>query len=142
MKGNPAVLVLSLAVLATASPLPAGETSGTPTEAMLEAGAEVLVRELGPGTADAATLRRAAGAAFAAMSQEQWQPIQSAPLDRVILLARIRAEAVDIALGQWEVTDDWPYDGGRWSVTYLWEGDPTHWLEVPAPVQSALLLPR
>ena len=98
---------------------------------MLDAGVEAMAAELGEAEPDPAALRRAADAAYRAMSAEQWQPIETAPLDRTVLLGRVRDGAFDVALGQWEVTDDWPYDGGRWSVSYLWNGAPTHWLELP-----------
>jgi hypothetical protein len=125
-------LILSWTIASAISAAAQADSRWT-SEPMLEAGAEALSGELGERAATSGNLRRLAEAAFAAMSPYQWRPIETAPLDRKILLGRPDGPGFEVALGQWEVTDDWPYDGGRWSVTYLWQAEPTHWLDVPPP---------
>jgi hypothetical protein len=129
------VFLICYSTFACVASAAAQEDSRWTSEPMLEAGAEALSEELGEDRATSGNLRRLAEAAFAAMYRHQWRPIETAPLDREILLGRTDGPGFEVALGQWEVTDDWPYDGGRWSVTYLWQAEPTHWLDVPPPPQ-------
>lgn len=53
-----------------------------------------------------------------------WQPISTAPKDRVILLAgRFLSGAWEVISGEWLVTR-WPYVG---------QGQPSHWQPLPEP---------
>jgi len=100
---------------------------------MLTAGAEVLAQ------ADPAALRSQgaaatlAGQVHQAMSALAWQPGETAPKDRVILLGLDRDGEFTTAIGYWEVHDEPPFDGGRWTTTVWWGALPTHWAEIPAP---------
>jgi len=62
-----------------------------------------------------------------------WQPIETAPLDRQIVLGRQDGDIFLVALGFWEVVDEPPFDGGRWSTQKWWDALPTHWLDIPPP---------
>ena len=115
-----AVLSLLAGAAAAGVPLP---------EDMLAAGAAALAQEV----PDAEAAKAAALAAFTAMAAHQWQPIATAPKDRQVLLGRADAGGFRLAVGGWEVHDDPPFDGGRWSATVWWGAPPTHWMDIPAP---------
>ena len=57
----------------------------------------------------------------------EWQPIETAPKDRPILLAAW------VAAGPYYVLEVgwWEEDGGHWAFGS--EGDPTHWMTLPSP---------
>lgn len=58
-----------------------------------------------------------------------WQPAESAPRDREVLLGHRTAEGFRYGVGYWEVADD--LHAGRWTVEEWWGESPTHWFPVP-----------
>ena len=98
------------------------------SEAMVIAGAEALAQEL-PRMAGT-DLASAARAAFMAMQPHQWQPIDTAPKDRKVLLGLVEEDEFRMALGSWEIVDE-PPEAGRWTATSWWGVEPTHWMEIP-----------
>lgn len=58
-----------------------------------------------------------------------WQPTESAPRDREVLLGHRTADGFRYGVGFWEVADD--LHAGRWTVEEWWDEAPTHWFPVP-----------
>ncbi len=55
----------------------------------------------------------------------EWQPIETAPKDREIILA-----------GQWLMTGGWEVRSGQWLATrwpFVGQGQPTLWQPLPPP---------
>lgn len=66
-------------------------------------------------------------------SQDEWRPIETAPMDREIILAgRWQSGRWDMRVGQWLVVQRWPFVG---------EGQPTHWRPLPSPPAEARSAP-
>jgi len=83
-----------------------------------------------------------ARAAIAAMPQAGWQPIETAPKDRQIILSRIFGGIIhQIDVGGWEVSPGRDDPGGYdppfadWTSNYGIE-EPTHWMPLPEPPQE------
>lgn len=74
-----------------------------------------------------------------------WQPIETAPLDQMILLAgRSGPEREQyVVSGAWCATGNgdgpfWTdYSVKHWSMEWYSELEPTHWMPLPAPPVSA-----
>jgi len=73
-----------------------------------------------------------------------WQPIETAPKDRVVLLYRPTAFAwALVATGMWCAQEThkrprpywklWPIAGNQWDAR-AWE--PTHWMPLPEPPEE------
>lgn len=59
-----------------------------------------------------------------------WQPIETAPRDREVVLGYRSADGEKLGIGFWEVADE--QHAGRWTVEEWWDESPSHWLPVPA----------
>lgn len=65
---------------------------------------------------------------LARAEQSQWRPIESAPVDKLILLAGAKRAAM--VVGMHHSRDGWVIDAGsEWTSMY----PPTHWMPLPAP---------
>lgn len=75
-----------------------------------------------------------------------WQPIATAPKQRIVLLFAVTDRAPDGTVLNWKMaTGDWhhAYDSDR--VEWTWDGrelkaydhQPTHWMPLPEPPEDA-----
>ena len=71
------------------------------------------------------------------MNAWNWQPIETAPRDRIILLGTESDQVVDRHM--FFVDLGWSYDDGFWSAT---AGDirfPSHWAPITSPIATAVV---
>ena len=123
--------LLAVTLAALARPASAQDVPGLRvSDSMLAAGAAALARQL-PEAGGAINLQNAARAAFTEMWPHQWQPIDTAPKDQEVLLGLAGSNGFLRAIGHWEVHDEPPFDGGRWTATVWWGAVPTHWMAIP-----------
>jgi hypothetical protein len=102
--------------------------------AAINAGAAELLALLPEEAFEGVAAQDAARAVLSASAPHYWQPIESAPRDRQILLGLRTASGFRIALGHWEVHDEVVLEtltGGEWSAAAWWGADPTHWSAIP-----------
>lgn len=103
---------------------------------ILAVGAEILAAAAPEELGDYNKASETAAQVHRAMFAVSWQGVETAPKDRTILLGLKRGTEFISAIGYWEVHDEPPFDGGRWTTTVWWGALPTHWAEIPAPPQS------